>query len=118
MLDQCHTCNSVIRKVKQGSTSANLKMHLKRHHPQAFDRVEEKDSEVTKKTKLQKEKGQSSMTSFFKKSNRKATASITEEDFTYGILKMIVYNGVPLTFFQDDRFQLLNGNLAKIWKFN
>ena len=26
---------------------------------------------------------------------------------------MIVYNGVPLTFFQDDGFQLLNGNFAK-----
>ena len=33
---------------------------------QAFDRVEEKDSEVTKNTKLQKEKGQSSMTNFLK----------------------------------------------------
>ena len=65
MLDQCHTCNSVIPKLKQGSTSANLKKHLKRHHRQAFDRVEKKDSEATKKTKLRKEKGQSSMTSFF-----------------------------------------------------
>ena len=26
---------------------------------------------------------------------------------------MIVYNGVPLTFFQDDGFQLPNGNFAK-----
>ena len=26
---------------------------------------------------------------------------------------MIVYNGVPLTFFQDDGFRLLNGNFAK-----
>ena len=82
MLDQCHTCNSVIPKLKQGSTSDKLKRHLKRHHRQAFDRVEEKDSEVTKKTKLQKEKEQSSMTNFFKTSNRKATASITKEDFT------------------------------------
>ena len=113
MLDQCHTCNSVIPKLKQGSTSANPKRHLQRHHRQAFNRVEEKDSEVTKKIKLQKEKGQSRMTSFFKKSNRKATASITKEDFINGILKMIVYNGVPLTFFQDDGFQLLNGNFAK-----
>ena len=65
MLDRCHTCNLVIPKLKQGSTSANLKLHLKHHHRQAFDRVEEKDSEVTKKTKLQEEKGQSSMTIFF-----------------------------------------------------
>ena len=114
MLDQCHTCNSVISKLKQGSTSANLKRHLKRHHRQAFDRVEEKDSVVTKKTKLLKEKGQSSMTSFFKTSNRKATASITKEDFTNGILKMIVYNEISVTFFQDDGFQLLNGTLQKI----
>ena len=113
MLDQCHTCNSVIPKLKQGSKSANLKRHPKRHHRQAFDRVEEKDSEVTKKTKLQKEKGQSSMTSFFKTSNRKATASITKEDFINGILKMIVYNGVPLTFFQEDGFQLLHSTFAK-----
>ena len=53
------------------------------------------------------------MTSFFKTSNRKATASITKDDFTNRILKMIVYNRVPLTFFQDDGFQLLNGNFAK-----
>ena len=53
------------------------------------------------------------MTSFFKISNRKATASITKEDFINGILKMIVYNGVPLTFFQDDGFQLQNGTFAK-----
>ena len=113
MLDQCHTCTSVIPKLKQGSTSANLKRHLKRHHRQAFNWFEEKDSEVTKKTKLQKEKGQSSMTSFFKATNRKATASITKEDFTNGILKMIAYNGVPLTLFQDDEFQLLNGTFVK-----
>ena len=49
MLDQCHTCNSVIPKLKQGSTSANLKRHLKRQHRQALDRVEKKDSEATKK---------------------------------------------------------------------
>ena len=57
MLDQCHICNSVIPKLKQGSTSANLKKHLKRHHLQAFDRVEEKDSEVTKKQNCRKKKG-------------------------------------------------------------
>ena len=45
------------------------------------------------------------MTSFFfKTSNQKATASITKEDFTNGILKMIVYNEVPLTFFQEMDF--------------
>ena len=27
---------------------------------------------------------------------------------------MVIYNGVPLTFFQDDSFQLLNGDFAKI----
>ena len=69
MLDQCHTCNSVVPKLKQGSTSTNPKRQLKCHHRQAIDRVEEKDSEVTKKTKLQKEKAQSSMTIFFKTSN-------------------------------------------------
>ena len=42
---------------KQGSTSANLKRHLKRHHRQAFDRVEEKDSVVTKKQNCRKKKG-------------------------------------------------------------
>ena len=44
-------------KLKQGSTSANLKRHLKRHHRQAFDRVQEKDSEVTKKQNCRKKKG-------------------------------------------------------------
>ena len=58
-LDQCHP------KLKQGSTSAYQRRHLKRYHRLVFGRVEEKDSEVTKETKLQKEKGQSSMTSFF-----------------------------------------------------
>ena len=63
---------------------------------------------------LQKaEKGQSSMTIFLKKNIQKAIASISKEDFINGMLKMIVYNGVPLTFFQDDGFQLLNGSFAK-----
>ena len=58
MLDQCHICNSVIPKLKQGSTPANLKRHLKRHHRQAFDKVEEKDFEVTKKKQnCRKKKG-------------------------------------------------------------
>jgi len=92
------------QSLRQGSTSANLKRRLKRHHRQAFDRVEENDSEVTNKTKLQKEKGQTTVTRFFEKSILKATASITKEDFTNGILKMIVYNGVPTTFFHDDGF--------------
>ena len=56
MLDQCHICNSVIPKLKQGSTSADLKRHLKRNHRQAFDKVEEKDSEVTKKNKIAERK--------------------------------------------------------------
>ena len=114
-MDECHTSNSVISKRKQGSTSANLKRHLKRHHQQAFDRVEEDASEVMKKTKLQKEKGQNTMTSFFIKSTRKATASITKEDFINGRLKMIVYSRISLTFFQDGGFHLLNGTFAKFW---
>ena len=67
MQDECHTCNPVIPKLKQKITSANLKRHLKHCYQQAFDKVEEKDFKVMKKTKLQKEKGQSIMTNFFKK---------------------------------------------------
>ena len=55
-IDQCHTCNLVIPELKQGSTSANPKRHLKRHHRQAFDRVEEKKSEVTKKNEIAERK--------------------------------------------------------------
>ena len=53
------------------------------------------------------------MTSFFKTTNRKATASITKEDFTNRILKMTVYNGAPLTFFESDGFRSQHGNFAK-----
>ena len=65
---------------------------------------------------MEKVKGQNAVTNYFQKvnPNPKATASINAEDFKNGILKMVVYNGVPLTFFQDDGFQLLNGDFAKI----
>ena len=109
-------CNSLVPKLKQGSASANLKRHLKRHHQQTFQKVEQQDSATTKKAKLEKVKGQNAVTNYFQKvnPNPKATASINAEDFKNGILKMVVYNGVPLTFFQDDGFQLLNGDFAKI----
>ena len=33
-------CDSIVPKLKQGSTSANLKRHLKRHHKVVLDEVE------------------------------------------------------------------------------
>ena len=39
--------------------------------------------------------------------------SIYKEDFISLILKMVCYNGVPLTFFSDQGFKLLNGKLAQ-----
>ena len=45
--------------------SANLKRHLKRHHQQAFDKVEEKDSEVTKKTVAERKRAKYHEKKFF-----------------------------------------------------
>ena len=39
--------------------------------------------------------------------------SISKEDFISSILKMVCYNGVPLTFFPDQGFKLLNDKLAQ-----
>ena len=54
--------------------SANLKRHLKHYHQQAFDRVEEKDSEVAKKNKLAERK-RANMASFLKKVLKKLLQS-------------------------------------------
>lgn len=107
-------CGASIKKLKQGSSSSNLKRHLKRHHPEQFKSVELKDTECNKKLKLQQQPtGQTAISAYFSKTNKKATASISQEDFKTGILKMLVYNGVPLSFFQDDGFRLLSGDFAR-----
>ena len=62
-------CNSLVPKLKQGSASANLKRHLKRHHQQTFQKVEQQDSATTKKAKLEKVKGQNAVTNYFQKVN-------------------------------------------------
>ena len=104
-------CGTSINKLKEGSSSSNLKRHLKRHHPQQYKSVEQKDS---KKVKLQQQpKGQTAIPAYFPKSNKKAIASISYDDFKSGMLKMLVYNGVPLSFFQGDGFKLLNGDFAR-----
>lgn len=43
------TCNTVIPKLKYGSSSGNLKRHLQRHHPEDYNAVQEKDSSAAKK---------------------------------------------------------------------
>ena len=50
-LDESRSCNSVIPKLKDGSTSANLKRHLKRHHRQTFESVSKKMPKQSKKKK-------------------------------------------------------------------
>lgn len=113
---ECRQCNEFVPKLKKGGgVSSNLKRHLLRHHKQEHGKVEDEDAKRLKKEEEQP-KGQRSIVSIFPKAIKKATASITREDFVKGILKMIVYNGVPLTFFQEEGFQLLNGSFAESLK--
>ena len=39
--------------------------------------------------------------------------SISKEGFISSILRMVCYNEVPLTFFSDQGFKLLNGKLVR-----
>ena len=103
------TCNAVITKNKSdGSSSGNLKRHLKRAHPNQHDAVQEKDQSIKKPTL---EKGQTSLHAFLP--STKAT-SITHKksDLEDGILKMVAYDGTPLTFFSNSGFQTIAGVAA------
>ena len=96
-------CDETINKLTSGSTSSNLKRHLFRCHPKEHSLVEAKDQE-RKKPKLSitlpSASGQQSIKNFFKTSTKKGTVSLEREEFIQGILQMVVYDGVPLTFFQ------------------
>jgi hypothetical protein len=53
------------------------------------------------------------MTDFLSKSSKKATITISQDDFKAGIMKMVAYDAVSLTFFKGEGFQSINGDLAK-----
>lgn len=52
------------------------------------------------------------MLAFIPRTPTKTMVSITKDDFTRSIIKMIAIDGVPLTFFSDEGFQLLDGTPA------
>ena len=79
-----------------------------RSHPDKSEIVEQKDAASLKPP------GQASIRDFaIKKETKKVTSSISAEDLKAGILKNVVYDGVPLTFFSGEGFQLLNGSSAR-----
>lgn len=107
-------CNATVTNPK-GNPCGNLKRHLARFHPQVHAMVIEADegsSTVSKKIRC--EKGQMSISSFVKRAPAvSATVTISKQAFLEGLLKMLVYDSVPLTFFESEGFKMLNGSMAE-----
>ena len=60
---------------------SNLKRHFKRHHTEQYKSVELKDTELNKKSKLNHQlTSQKEISTYFPKTSKKATASISDED--------------------------------------
>ena len=104
-------CNSAFAKNKSdGSSSGNLKRHLKRSHSQEHDEVMKKD-EACKRPAL--ERGQTQLQFNRQPSTSSITVPMMKADLETGILQMVAYDGVPLTFFTRPGFQTINGAAAK-----
>ena len=98
------TCEAVITKNKSdGSSAGNLKRHLKRAHPDQHDAVQESDQNI-KKSAI--EKGQTSLHAFLP-SSKTTSITLKRKEFEDGILQMVAYDGVPLTFFTNPGFQTI-----------
>ena len=109
-------CDADIPKLKSGSTASNLKRHLTRHHPEKAKLAEEKDdADKSKKRKL--DESQKTINSFMP-ATKKACLYISKEDFKLGMIQLIAYDGVPLTFFQGKGFKQLNGQIANDLEIN
>ena len=116
LMNSCNKpCQERLTKLKTGGITQNLKRHLKRKHEKEHMQVEEADKNSnSKKTKLASSStGQSTHSGFIQTSKLKATMSISKEDCISSTLKMICYNGVPLTFFSDQGFKWLNSKHAQ-----
>ena len=91
-----------------GGSTGMLKRHLKQCHDKEYVDIEKKDMPASKKVAT----AQKPLTEFLPRLCRKASITISKDDFVASILKMICYDSVALTFFQGSGFQLLNGPLA------
>jgi len=114
--------NPIHAKSKSGGMASNLKRHLQRFHKKIAAEVEKAEAEAEagpsaskKKTKTSGRGQQSLLGARFgwTSTSRKATVTVTADKFTESILKQVVYNGVALTHFTDDGFQLVCGDMAK-----
>ena len=104
-------CDVIVAKNKSdGSSSGNLKRHLKRAHPKHHESVQQKD-ETNKKPAL--EKGQTTMNRFLPTSGKTTTVTVKKSDLENGILKMVAYDGSPLTFFSNQGFKTIAGAAAE-----
>ena len=106
LMNSCNKpCQERLTKLKSGGITQNLKCHLKRKHEKEHMQVEEavKNSNSKKSKSASSSTKQTTLSSFIQTSKVKATMSISKEDFISStcILKMVCYNGVPLTFFSD-----------------
>jgi len=103
-------CSTHVKKCKASGVTTNLKNHLKRFHEQQFKIVQEEDTAAKKTKKPRTDPKMAKITDMFKQ--KSATVSITEDALKLSVLKMIVNNGVPLTHFKGEGFQLLAGKAA------
>ena len=106
--DEDKVCGMAVKKMKTGSAAGNLKRHLQRSHQAEHKAVQEKDEANAKAV----EKGQQRLSSFLAPTNVSMTIAISQKDFKDGILQMVAYSAVALTFFQSKGFLTINGPTA------
>ena len=100
---------------KVSAKTSNMKRHVDRKHPDIGKEISAEDAAakhtgVTQVAASAKEPQQAPISSFF--SSEKVTIFMTKEKLEQCIIKMVVENGIPLSFFSSKGFLELNGELA------
>lgn len=112
---QCYTkegdteqmCNAQFTACK----TSNLKRHLHRNHPQILDEV----NKAGMKRKIDTPSSSSNLiqlglSEFY--NSDKITVTMTAEIFKGALIKMVVQNSIPISFFSQPTFFELNGEMA------
>ncbi len=90
-----------------------MSVQLTRNHPQQAKIVEEEDA-AAKRLGDEKKRCLTNMAAWsLAKNSTVSVAGVTAEDLISGILKQVVYNGVALSHFEGEGFQLSAGQMPK-----
>ena len=113
---KCDTTQYFICQVKVGGGNCNVKIgkktfklrrHLERNHSQVYKEVDDQDRQINNaRSKNQFEKNSRNSREMIVKffSNEKVNISMTKDKFKQHVIKMVVENWNPLTFFRQKDF--------------